>query len=106
MQIEAGGLNEAAGIGPAVVAGAQHGFVAGVFTFDDQPRADPPHQRVEPEHGLDQGVKAGGEVVATAQVAGLMGQDGVDLRTPQTFGEGLRHDQDRPQQTDQPWLHQ
>src|SRR6185312_4270563 len=42
----------------------EHGFVACTLTFFDEPRADPPHQRMEPEDPFDSHVDRGQQVVS------------------------------------------
>ena len=53
-------------------ANPQHVFVAGTFAFADEPGADPPHCRMEPEDGLDRHLEHRAQVVAAIDVTRFM----------------------------------
>ena len=72
-------------------------FVAGALALVDEPRADPPHQRMKPEHRLHDHVQRRGEIVATANVRELVREDRFDLLVAQTLADAARPQQDRPQ---------
>ena len=59
------------------------GFVAGTLALVDQPRANPPDQRIEPEQRLDKHMDERGQVVAPPNVAHLVGHDRLDVRVIQ-----------------------
>jgi len=52
----------------AMAAEFKNGFVAGALALVDEPRSQPPDQRMEPEDGLDEEVNTGGQVVSPARV--------------------------------------
>jgi hypothetical protein len=78
----------------------QHRFVARALALVYQPRADPPHERMEPEEGLDDHVDGGGEVVAARGVADFVRDDGMQLRRRQPVGDSRRHEEHRTPDAD------
>ncbi len=83
------------------MARADDGLVAGPLALLDQPGADPPDQRVEPEQRLHQHVDRRGEVVAAAEVAGFVRHQGVDVGRGQVIQQGDRNQQHGPPEADE-----
>jgi hypothetical protein len=54
--------------------------VAGLLALVDQSSAQPPDERVEPEHGLHDHVERRRQVVASPDVRKLVGKDRFDVR--------------------------
>src|SRR6185312_10299195 len=71
-------------------------FVAGSFALCDQPRAQPPDNRIKPEQGFDGHVHRSSQIVATPNVTELMRKNGFELRRRELAGNAIRHQQDRP----------
>ena len=69
----------ALGISAPVVARTHDGLVAGALALLDEPCADPPDERVEPEHDLDEHVRRGRQVVTAAPVRELVLEHRVEL---------------------------
>ena len=63
---------DALGVHPRLVAQTHDRFVARALALVDQARADPPHQRMEPEQRFDRHVDRRGEVVAPPHVRELV----------------------------------
>jgi len=77
---------------------ANHFFIAGALAFLKQPRADPPHKRMEPKYGFDNHVQAREEIVAAAHVTQFVHKDCVHFRGRESFQDSLRQQQNRPDQ--------
>ena len=83
-------LNEGFGIKIGRVAPADNVFVARVFSFLNQPSADPPHQRVEPENRFDDHVDRHQKIVAAPHMAQLVRENCLYLGRREAFGEYVR----------------
>jgi hypothetical protein len=62
----------------------------------EDPFADPPHQRMEPENGFDEHLHQANEIVAASNVAKLMREDGRLLLRRQVFQDPLRQQEHLP----------
>ncbi len=82
----------------------QHCFVAGALAVVNQPRSQPPDQRMEPEKGLDQHMYSGGEVVAAADVAQFVREDGFQLGARQAVCYALGQQQHWAKDAENTWL--
>ena len=96
---------DALGVGLGAVAEEEDFFVAGTFALLDELGFDPPHQWVEPEDGLDEHVEEGGEVVAAADVGGLVGEDGFEVGVVEVGGDGLGPEEDGADDAEDAGLH-
>ena len=94
------------GVSKRLTEGLQHVFIASALAFLHQPRTHPPNQWVKPEDRLDKHVERRREVVATANVTQLVGQDGFQLRRRETFLETRGHEQYRTPESDDARLQQ
>src|SRR5262249_37142579 len=83
--IEPAYFQNAFGVHLAVVAGYHDGLITGALALVDQPRADPPNGRIEPEHGFDQHVERGSQIVPAPQVAELVRENRLQLQRSQVF---------------------
>ena len=70
------------GVDALLVALVDDSFVARRLALAQQVRAEPPHQRMEPEQHFDAAMNRGGQVVAAANVTGLVREDGLQLLRP------------------------
>ena len=86
---------DALGVHPRVAAQPDDVGVAGALALVDEPRADPPHQRVKPEQRLDDHVHRRGEIVATANVHDFVRENGLHLALVQMIGDASRPQQHR-----------
>ena len=67
------------GVNALVMAFIDDRFVAGRLALAQQVRAEPPHQRVEPEQHLDAAVQRRRQIVAATHVTGFVREDGLQL---------------------------
>ena len=74
-QVKLADLQDAFGVDLRLAAHPQYPFVAGALAFFFQSRAQPPHERMEPEDGFHSRVNGCKQVVAAADVAQLVRQD-------------------------------
>ena len=79
-------------------------LIAGLLTGGDETRADPPHQRVEPEDRFDQHVDHRGEVVATPHVADLVRDHRGELVGGQVRIDSVRQQDHWPPESDDAWF--
>jgi hypothetical protein len=103
-QTETADARDPLGIVHGIAAAIQHFLVARTFALVDKTRADPPHERVEPEERLDDHVDRGGQVVAPANVAELVSQDRVELGGGETLEDRGRQKKDGAEESDHPGL--
>src|SRR5690348_3413753 len=82
-------LEDGFGVVARMFAKREDGFIAGAFAFCDEPSADPPDDRMEPEDGFDEHVKGGREIVAAANVSEFVGEDGFELRGSEGFEDAF-----------------
>jgi hypothetical protein len=66
------------------------GLVARALALCDEPRADPPDERVIPEHGLDEHVHCRRQIVAAAPVRELVLEHRLELRASQVLDDASR----------------
>jgi hypothetical protein len=88
-------FQNAFGISPRVAAGLQYFFVTGALTLLHEPRSNPPHQRVKPENRFHRHVERRRQVVASAYMAHLVGNDRLQLSRRQPVGDAFRQQQNR-----------
>jgi hypothetical protein len=60
---------------------------------------------MEPEEGLDEHGKEGGEVVAAADVGGLVGEDGFKVGVVEVGGDGFGPEEDGAEDAEDAGLH-
>ena len=75
----------------------QHLLIAGALALFHHTPPHPPHQRMEPERGLHNGVQCGGKVIAPLHMAKLMGDHRAELRRIQPFQNSVGQQQHRPE---------
>ena len=71
-------------------------LITGPLAFMDQSCANPPDQRVKPEHRLDDEMDAGGQIVRAIDMGHLMADNGVHFCRLEFAFEARRPQQDRP----------
>ena len=86
-------FRDALGVDLRLVPGLQHDLVAGLLALLQKARPDPPHRRVEPEDRFHHHVHRGCEIVAPANVADLVGDDGAELRGAEALFNPMRQQQ-------------
>src|SRR6185295_10664095 len=77
--IKLANLEQAFSIDCRFSAEPEHFFIAGKLLFVDEAKPDPPDQRMKPEQGLHNHVRRHPEVVATPDMAKLMGHNRLEL---------------------------
>ncbi len=73
-------IQNSLGVDAPIVTGAHDGLVARALALLDEPRADPPDERVKPEHGFHEHLHGSRQVVAAAPVRELVLEHGAELR--------------------------
>ena len=86
---------DALGVDSGLVASCQHRFIARALAFPDEPRAEPPHGRIEPEYDLTEQVNRVSQIVAAPKVTELVSQDGSDLLARELLRQALWQQQQR-----------
>ena len=87
LEIELARLQDAFGIDVRLRAVANDVLVARAFPLVDEPRTEPPDQRMEPEDRLNGHVNGRRQVVATTHMRELVPQDGFDLPVGQVAAD-------------------
>src|SRR5947207_12601969 len=93
LEVQAARRENRPGVQLRFAAGLRHVLVARALALVDEPRADPPDDRMEPEQRLHGRLDRGDEVVAASHVRDLVRQDGEELLVAQ-----VRFDRARPEQ--------
>src|SRR5262249_31583236 len=75
------------------IAAADYVFVAGAFALLQEPGADPPHKRMEPEQCFDDYVDRRPQIVAPPHVAQFVRKDGVHFRVREAVRDAARQKQ-------------
>jgi hypothetical protein len=96
-EIQAAYAENGVRVGVSIVTRVNDGLVARSFAFRHEPRADPPHERVKPEQDFGEGVKRGGQVVASLRMRRFVSNEYVELLRLQRLEDVLRQQQRRPQ---------
>ena len=87
-QIELADVQDSFGIDVRVCL-PQNVLVAGALALFNEAGADPPDQRMKPEDGFHHHVDGGGEIVAAADVAELVGNHGFQLLRGEAVGDSI-----------------
>jgi hypothetical protein len=95
---------DALGINIRSAAEAHYLFIACPLPLVDEPRADPPCQRMEPEDGLHSHVDGRGQVVLAADMAELVRKNRIQLGLVEPLRNAFRQQQDRPQNSADAWF--
>jgi hypothetical protein len=72
-----------------LIAQAQYFFVAGSLAFFDEPRSDPPDQRVEPEDRFDDHVNRCVEIVPAFDVAEFVRENRLQFGWCEAFDDSF-----------------
>ena len=84
---QAARLQNAFGVGCGTPPWRQDVLVTGALALVDEARADPPHERVKPEHRADDNLRRREQVVAADDVTHLVGEDRFDVGVAESCGE-------------------
>ena len=85
-------FQNAFGIDLAIAAEGDNFFIASTLALFDQARAEPPDERMKPEHGLDQHVQRGGKIIAAADMPDFVGEDGFKVDIFEIIGDSFGPD--------------